>query len=523
MSAAQGKSLPRIAKVGYLTSNDDNAKFRQVYGERVDNYNQDLEKTRKRMVEINTKLKEIDAKEKEINGKTREELESGFTKENKTTKPAAQGQAKSTAKTTNDKDKTQPTTAKDKTQLPATNDKTQTPATKDKNQPPATNEKNQPSDTKDKTQPKQGKDNLKSERAAPKESDPLDNIHRPTLDPRMSLLLPLYKEKRKLKDEYTRLKEKTTKIQTKKSYVKKKDEDVQVRENILSNVHVTQEYIKNRKTIDRNTKSLHRSMANMGQKSTEELQKLKQLRKGFYLDILENTSQVKTAFNMHEKKYNIDHIILAENEHKKDQDLKYRQAKDRVRHLRALDNPEDPQNNKFLKESGYTTFHFGDQAAIIPPQDISRSPGRVTNKVEIDKKDQDSKNDQTKPKANADTNIIKPKTDLNANTVKPKTDPDTNTVKPKTDLNPNTVKPKTDPDANTVKQKTDPNTFKPKTDPDANMVKPKTDLNANTVKPKTDPDANTVKPKTDATTNITNKAKDKQSQDQKLKEDDREF
>ena len=493
MSAAQGKSLPRIAKVGYLTSNDDNAKFRQVYGERMDNYNQDLEKTRKRMVEINTKLKEIDAKEKEINGKTREELESGFTKENKNTKPAAQGQAKSTAKTTNDKDKTQPpTTAKDKTQPPATNDKTQPPATKDKNQPLATNEKNQPPVKEDKTRPKQGKDNLKSERATPKESDPLDNIHRPTLDPRMSLLLPLYKEKRKLKDEYTRLKEKTTKIQTKKSYVKKKDEDVQVRENILSSVHVTQEYIKNRKTIDRNTKSLHRSMANMGQKSTEELQKLQQLRKGFYLDILENTSQVKTAFNIHEKKYNIDHIILAENEHKKEQDLKYRQAKDRVRHLRALDNPEDPQNNKFLKESGYTTFHFGDQAAIIPPQDIRRSPGRVTNKVEIDKKDQDGKKDQTKPKTNADTNTIKPKAELNDITSKPKANVDTNTIKPMTD-------------------------------PDANTVKPKTDLNPNTVKPKTDPDANTVKPKTDATTNITNKAKDKQSQDQKLKEDDREF
>ena len=46
--------------------------------------------------------------------------------------------------------------------------------------------------------------------------------------------------------------------------------------------------------------------------------------------------------------------------------------------MKALQDPEDPENSKFLKESAdFTTIYFGDQSAAKKSQEKSKSPGKV--------------------------------------------------------------------------------------------------------------------------------------------------
>lgn len=424
-----GGSLPKISKLKYLTSDDDNQKFREVYGKRVNKYEQEIEKMKARMKEITGQLKALESKEKEINSMTREEVEN------------LQG----------DGGNSQPAPKPKQDSSKPKNDSTGNKGKDGDKGKPKDDGKSKGANPADDSKPKGGKTNDSPG------VDPLANIHKPTLDPKMTMLLPLYKEKRKLKDEHHRLHELVSKLDNKKNYVVEKDKNLQVRENILKTIHITPEYLKERKNPDHKDKQktlhslipLHKSATSLSRKPTEELEKLKHLKKGFYLDVLENTSQMKTVFNRYDRKYNLDHIIKIEKEHKEDQDLKFRKTFMKAKQIKALYDIEDPDNIKFLKETGYLNLGMGlGNSQVLTssqaiPDDAKKDDGKAKDNKKDAGKGTDQKNDG---KGSGGKQDSKPASDPKKDNQKKD---DSKKADPKKDN-----KPKTDPkEPNTDKKK----------------------------------------------------------------------
>lgn len=416
MAKNQPAPLPALAEKKYLTSDNPNEEFKKVYEERRGNYNKNIENHHERLKEIADQLKQLNVKEqvaleslRNKSGPTTSLTKPGTSNDTKpATKPAqpAPGAKDDPSKTGGKPDPK--TDSKPKTDPKKPDSK---PAdTKPADTKPADSKATKPAD------PKATKPDTKQQPKRPatkdKAHDPLANINKPILDPKMEALMPIYQERRRLKVEEAKIKEKLHEIHMKKSSVIEKEKELQLRQNILKSIHISPEFLKARKDANRSMTSI-KTAATAKSASTVNIKKLKTLKRGLYLDILESSTQQKTMFHNGERKYDVDHIVRLQKEHQKEQKLRYSQANLKAKTLAAMKDPEDPVNARFLKESAYYQNNFSELSQRASSPNMQQGGG--SNTLNKDQKgDKTDKKLDTKP---ADKSKNDPKTDT-----KPKTD-----------------------------------------------------------------------------------------------------
>lgn len=405
MAKKMADSTPVLEGKKYLTSDHANDEFKKAYEERRSNYNHKIESYKKRLTEIHDQLKKLDVQERAELDKM---AQAGGGKAGTTAPPA---------KPTTSNDPKQPTKPAPTPAAPPKDDPKAKPGATDKPKNPDP----KPADGKaDKTDPKKADPKPDPKKTDPKpdtsktakrpktkdhSKDPLININKPVLDPKMEVIMPIYQERRRLKNEEARIKEKLKEIHTKKVSVIEKEKELQLRQNILKSINISPEFLKARKDANKSMTSIQ-TAASKTTASSVNIKKLKQIKRGFYLDILEGPAQHKTAFNNREKRYDVDHIVKVQKEHQKELKLKYSQAHLKAKTLAAMKDPTDPENSKFLKESAYYQMNYSAQSQrsqspkpkqAADPKQGNTQQGGGTNKPPAGKDDK-PKTTQQDPK-----------------------------------------------------------------------------------------------------------------------------
>lgn len=262
----------------YLTSKNDNEDFHKSYHDRTHQLEEEIKATKERIKKTETKLKELEKKEQEIGDKPRYDV--------------AQDPPKPAAAPQNSPPK--PNTAK--------------PDAKPNVKPPI------------KVDPPTPKPAPKAE---PPKVTPAKPEHPKDADPKYKELLPIYQSKRHLKEKLVNLKDHLSKLEVKRNTLAVKSKELHQREAILNNVNLS---TKNLKMLKDHKKKLNESQLEQPKKnsnysrsiSINEMQRLKVIKQGLYLDILETTSNKGGN-----KKYNLDQIYHSQLERKNDKKLQY--------------------------------------------------------------------------------------------------------------------------------------------------------------------------------------------------------
>ena len=390
-------SLPLIADRKYLTSDNANEEFKKVYEHRREDYNGLIKKYTAQLEQIEQHLKDLEKKErKEIDNHMSVDLNSTRPKETKPMtgngqKPvqspalgtAAQKQSQSPVPPTKISDPskvTKPDANPRQIQSPDANikkaDLTKDPKPIDKAVPKQdTNPKTDIKQDHITSKPDTSLKSKKGPNTKDKNYDPLSNINKPKLDPKMEILMPIYQERRKLKQQEVAIREKLREIHLKKISLLDKEKELQVRQNILKSIHISPEKLHKIKETQKSSTSLasQNTTASHGSRSVN-IQSLKQLKRGFYLDLLEITASQKTYFTNEDRKYNIDKIMKVQKEHQDEVKLKYSQAYLKAKTIFAMRDPDNPENSKFLKESAYYQLIYSDDSPIRASHITSKSP-----------------------------------------------------------------------------------------------------------------------------------------------------
>ena len=125
---------------------------------------------------------------------------------------------------------------------------------------------------------------------------------------KMTFLLPLYNQKRLISDKLKKIQENIKRLETKRLSIVKMDKAIQVRESILTSNKVSQDYRQQKHLLKL------QSLENPNQFTTSDgrvidVVKLKYAKRGFYLDLIENTSNKKMIYAPEEHKYDIDNVF----------------------------------------------------------------------------------------------------------------------------------------------------------------------------------------------------------------------
>lgn len=418
-------SLPALNHKKHLTSDHTSEEFKKIYEERRDNYNKTIEKQRKRLVEIEQQLKVLQTKELQVLNTF-----GGNSSSLTAVKPGTSNNARPNPTDGNSKADAKPDPKADpKKADPKVDPKADSKKVEPKPEPKADSkgDAKKPDDRQIKPGTSKGKVRPQSK---DHKYDPLTNINKPTLDPKMEALMPIYHERRRLKNEEIKIKEHLIEIYTKKESVVEKEKELQLRQNIFKSVNISPEYVKARQEANKSMASM-KTAGSMTSHSVK-VNKLKQLKRGFYLDIIESSTQKKTEFNSTDKKYDVEFIVRMQRERQEEKKMKYSQNSLKAKTLAAMKDPNDPKNAKILKESVFfnnVADKTKKQRALSPqPQ-----AGGGNNKMPKDDKAktaQDAKKPDQKQDAKAD---VKKPTDKPVEKPKDAKDAPKTEVKPTVD------------------------------------------------------------------------------------------
>ena len=331
-------SLPHI-KRKYLTSNNTNEEFMDAYELRKQHLEDEIDSLKNKISKNRDRLKELDEKEKSI-------LHGNTSPKANQNKPAP-NQTNQTIKAVED------------------------PKMKDKSIP-------------------SGNTNAKAN-----QNNPAPNQTNQTMkaveDPKMKELLPIYKEKRHLKEKYEAYNQQLAIFSEKKGALFKQYANLQIRQNILKSVNVEPEVIKRAKL----GKSLNKSkrVYTVFAKPEEreiDLEKLKYAKRGFYLDILETASTKKVLYDKDDIKYDVDAYAQVRKDQIKDNHLKFSQVQLRAKANQAMKEPYLPENTKILKESQMLRESLA-KSQIIESQ-ILKEEKKVNQANRIEEKNSQSPN-----------------------------------------------------------------------------------------------------------------------------------
>ncbi len=299
-------SLP-ILKKNYLTSENTNEDFVSAYEQRKNTIEDQITKSKTDVVQMKRRLQELEENEKQLSGPQGEP-----------SKPAKPPTANP-----------QPTTGGNKPAPPSNpsgGKPTNTAGAKPTNpvppaQPPAT---------------------------STKQSATLQELE----DPRMKQLLKIYKEKRSLKEKLEKSTEDLKKLTEKKHQLFKQYGSLQMRQNILKSVNLEPETIKQKRKEQKNhTVDIFKNPFAKPEEKKLDLKKLKDAKRGFYLDILETASSNKVIYGKEDTRYNVEAYAQARAAYVKDTNLKFSQVQMRARANQAIKDPSNPENLKILQDS----------------------------------------------------------------------------------------------------------------------------------------------------------------------------
>ena len=337
----------------YLTSENDNSQFRAVYDERKGIILEEMAEIKEKIRVNEHKMKELMKRQGQIALSSDEAFEEPVEdKKPMPPKPLLNLPTKPTVTVTEPNDKP----AKSGPQQPE--DGNQTPTMK----------------------PTQSLSLLGTGSRRPKKLIPhlpVTTPLEPGLDKKMSSLLPIYAQQRKIREQNRELEERLIKLENKRRILEEKDFQLQSRVGILHAVKKDEQYLKERKEkrkLGNSMEQMRDSSLNssnpylpqvMHQRSSStknlDQERLKHARRGLYLDILERATSPKLNYSKDEKKYDIEKAVDYSMHRKDEKKLKYSLAQQNFLFRKAKENPYDPYNAKLLRDSYYIKESLSNQ------------------------------------------------------------------------------------------------------------------------------------------------------------------
>lgn len=305
-------SLP-ILKKNYLTSDNTNEDFVSAYEQRKNNIEDQIANTKAEVVQTKKRLQELEENEKQLSGPQGEP--------SKPAKPATN----------------QPATGGSKPGTSNPGNKPGAPANPAGSKP---------------TNPANPAGAKPVPPAQPAGSTKAGATVQELEDPRMKQLLKIYKEKRTLKEKLEKSVEDLKKLNEKKHQLFKQYGNLQMRQNILKSVNLEPEAIKQKRKEQKNhSVDVFKNPFAKPEERKLDFKKLKDAKRGFYLDILETASSNKVAYGKEDTRYNLEAYAQARAAYVKDCNLKFSQVQMRARANQAVKDPSDPENLKILRDS----------------------------------------------------------------------------------------------------------------------------------------------------------------------------
>ena len=173
---------------------------------------------------------------------------------------------------------------------------------------------------------------------------------------KLKKLIPIYRDKRKAKDMIKELKDKVDDLDQKIRHIDQMEKNLSLKENIFHAINIDPDRVKSKKV---STGNLDRYMD-----KKIDITRLKRIKRGLYLDILETASSNKLSFGKYEKKYDVNQIIEKEKQYKQEVEVKLETAA--MRHKMRVDRLEKRYlNMKIMRNNGE---HNPMRAALYPEE-----------------------------------------------------------------------------------------------------------------------------------------------------------
>lgn len=135
---------------------------------------------------------------------------------------------------------------------------------------------------------------------------------------KMKRLIPIYRSKRAAKDNIKETKAILADIVAKMEKVQQMDRSMLAKENIFTAINIDVDKVRLRKTAQVKENRYYDKQI--------DLNKLKHVKRGLYLDILESAGSNKVTFKKNEKKYDVDHILEKEKQYKQENEMRMETA-----------------------------------------------------------------------------------------------------------------------------------------------------------------------------------------------------
>ena len=148
----------------------------------------------------------------------------------------------------------------------------------------------------------------------------------PANSSKLKKLIPIYRDKRQAKDEIKRMKEKLIDLNSKIEKIEHMDKNLSLKENIFTAINIDLDKVKPKKPLTDLDRYYDKKI---------DIKKLKHIKRGLYLDILETANYNKLTFKKHEKKYDIEQILEKERQYKQENEVKLETAA--MRHKARVD------------------------------------------------------------------------------------------------------------------------------------------------------------------------------------------
>lgn len=142
---------------------------------------------------------------------------------------------------------------------------------------------------------------------------------------KLQKLIPIYRDKRKIKDEIRQLKEELQTLNRDIEHVAYMEKSLKGREDVFAATNIdVDKYRERRKKLDNDFDSHYYD-------KKIDVNRLKKIKRGLYLDIIENANLAKLSYKKSERKYDINKIIDNQRQYQQDNVLKFETAAQRHR------------------------------------------------------------------------------------------------------------------------------------------------------------------------------------------------
>ena len=167
----------------------------------------------------------------------------------------------------------------------------------------------------------------------------------PSDDKKLNKLIPIYKEKRMCREKMKRYKQKLEEVNAHISRIELMDKNLQLRLEIFGRMNLNPDKLKQ-------VRSHRQLMKDPYQDRKIDTERLKQIKRGLYLDILENTAMLKMTFRKEERKYDLNRILESNKLHRQELEMRFDSVQARHRHIVAHEGDRILKIKK-LKNSGH--------------------------------------------------------------------------------------------------------------------------------------------------------------------------